>query len=253
MNQNKKGKLFVIEGGDGTGKTDQFQLLIKRLNSEGYKVSEVDFPRYGNPPIGNPASFSIRKYLQKEEFGFFEGYGPASNVNPYGASLLYALDRFDASFCHEQRPNLWDLLNEGYMVVSNRYTQSNIGYQASKIEGKEERAKFINWLMDLEYNVLKIPEPNLVLLLDLEPDIARALKAQQRKEQGQSLDAHERNNQILDRARESYLDAAQLFPNSWKVIEVGTKTHPANKNILAGLYSRDVIHEKVWTEVRKVI
>src|SRR3989338_4426112 len=196
-----KGNLFVIEGGDGTGKTDQQKLLIARLKAEGFRAAEADFPRYGNPPEGNPASFFVRKYLQKKEFGFTNGYGSASNVNPYGASLAYALDRFDASFGHENRPNLWDLLKDGYQVVSNRYTQSNIGFQASKIEDPAERIKFIEWLTDLEYRILGIPQPSLVLVLDLEPVIARELKARQRTEQRRSLDAHESNSQILDRAR----------------------------------------------------
>ena len=248
----KSGNLFVIEGGDGTGKTDQVKLLGARLKGEGYKVAEMDFPRYGDPPDGNPASFFVRKYLQKKEFGFVNGYGPASNVNPYGASLAYALDRFDAAFCHEARPNLWDLLKDGYQVVSNRYTQSNIGFQASKIEDTEERIKFIEWLTDLEYRILGIPQPDLVLVLDLDPAIARELKARQRKGQGQSLDAHESNVQILDRAREVYLEASKLFPNTWTVVDVAEKIHPS-LDILAGLRSKEVIHEKIWIKVKEFL
>src|SRR3990167_1888643 len=243
----KKGKLFVIEGGDGTGKTDQVALLVARLKSEGHKVAEMDFPRYGNPPEGNPASFFVRKYLQKKEFGFTKGYGSAVSANPYGISLAYALDRFDAAFCQEQKPNLWDLLLDGYHVVSNRYTQSNIGFQAIKIEDKDERAEFIKWLYDLEYRILGIPQPDLVILLDLDPDIARALKAVQRKEQGQSLDAHESDSQILDKARQAYLEAANLS-NFWVVIDVATKTR--SKDLLAGLHSREVIHNKIWAKVK---
>jgi len=248
----QSGKLFVIEGGDGTGKTDQHKLLVARLNAEGFKVAEADFPRYGTPDKPNPASYFVRKYLRKKEFGFENGYGPAPDVNPYGASLAYALDRFDAAFCHENRPNLWDLLRGGYQVVSNRYTQSNIGFQASKIEDPAERIKFIEWLTSLEYHILGIPQPNLVLLLDLDPVIARELKARQRKEQGQPLDAHESNTQILDRAREVYLEAAKLFPDIWTVIDVADKVNPLLDS-LAGLHSREVIHEKIWIKVKEVL
>lgn len=246
------GNLFVIEGGDGTGKTDQVNFLVERLEKEGYKVASADFPRYGEPPVGNPASFFVRKYLQKDKFGFTEGYGPASDVNPYAASLAFALDRFDAAFCHENRPNLWDLLRDGYQVVSNRYTQSNIGFQASKFDIPEKRAKFIRWLLDLEYRVLGIPEPSLVLVLDLDPAIARELKRRQRKEQGEALDAHESNSQILDKAREAYLEAAVLFPDAWAVIDVADKVHPS-LDILAGVHSREVIHEKIWVKVKEVL
>ncbi|MDP3793099.1 MAG: thymidylate kinase [bacterium] len=240
-----QGKLFVIDGGDGTGKTDQFKLLVSRLEAEGHKVAKADFPRYGNP-----ASFFVSKYLQKKEFGFQNGYGSASNVNPYGASLAYALDRFDAAFCHEQRPNLWDLLNDGYHIVSNRYTAANVGYQASKIDDPDERVKFIKWLMHLEYEVLGIPQPDLVLILDLEPSIARELKARQRREQGLSLDAHEGNNQILDNAREVYLEAAKLFPDTWTIVSVGTKPTSPNVDILSGMHTREVIHEMIWSKVK---
>lgn len=244
------GKLFVIEGGEGTGKNDQTNLLVTRLEAEGYKVGKADFPRYGKPPEGHPASYFVRKYLQKPEFRFTKGYGLASNVNPYGASLMYALDRFDAAFCHEHRPNLWDLLRDGYHIVSNRYTQSNIGYQASKIEDPDERDQFIKWLFHLEYEVLRIPQPDLVLILDLEPSIARELKARQRKEQGLSLDAHESNTQILDKAREVYLEAAKLFPDAWTVIPVGTKPTSPNVDILSGMHTREVIHEMIWAKVK---
>src|SRR3989344_5179056 len=162
----KRGHLIVLEGGDGTSKKTQLDLLVARLRAEGYNAAEADFPRYGSPPHGHPASYFVRKYLQRQDFGFTKGYGPVLDTNPYAVSLAYALDRFDAAFCHEERPNLWDLLNDGYQVVSNRYTPSNAAYQASKIEDPAERRKFIEWLMDLEYRVLGIPRPNLVVLLD---------------------------------------------------------------------------------------
>lgn len=244
-----RGKLFVIEGGDGTGKTEQLKLLVARLKASGYKVAEFDFPRYGDPPNGNAASFFVKKYLQKKEFGFTNGYGPALDANPYGISIMYALDRFDAAFCQEQKPNLWDLLKDGYLIVSNRYTQSNIGFQASKIEHPEERAKFIKWLMDLEYRVLGIPQPDLVLLLDLDPILARELKTKQREKQGQSLDNHESNPDILNKARGVYLEAARLFPDTWMIIEAATKVNPI-LDPLASLHSREVIHEKIWTRVK---
>ncbi len=248
----KRGKLFVIEGGDGTGKTVQHELLVARLKAEGFKVAESDFPRYGTPDRPNPASYFVRKYLQKKEFGFKRGYGDASNVNPYGASLMYALDRFDAAFCQEWTPNLWDMIRDGYNLVSNRYSQSNIGFQAAKIADPLERVNFIKWLMHLEYKVLGIPEPDLVLLLDLDPDIAKELKAQQRKTEGQSLDAHEASSQILDKAREVYLEAAKLFPDTWTVIEVASKVNPTVDK-LAALHSREVIHNKIWAKVKEVL
>jgi len=250
--EQKQGHLFVIEGGDGTGKETQAEMLVAKLKADGHRAVRIDFPRYGNPPEGHPASFSVRKYLQKKEFGFSLGYGPASEVNPYAASLAYALDRFDAAFCQEGRPNMWDLLRDGVHIVSNRYTQSNIGHQAAKVNDREERIKFIKWLTDIEYEMLGLPRPSIVLLLDMNPILARELKAKQRMEQGQSLDAHESNADILDRARVVYLEAAQLFADTWTVIEVGTKAFPAT-GILAGLHTKEVVHNMIWTKVKKFL
>lgn len=247
MSQEQSGKLVVIEGGDGTGKTDQVELLVKRLEQEGHKVIGADFPRYQHP-----ASFFVRKYLRKSEYGFIEGYGPAAEVNPYAASLCYAVDRFDAAHDQEERPNLWDYLRQGYIVVSNRYTQSNIGYQASKIDNPVARREFIKWLADLEYNRLGIPQPGLVVLLDLESALAIELKARQRKEQGVTLDAHERDPQILEKARIVYLEAAQLFPETWTVISIGDRVHPSLDS-LAGIHNRKVIHEKIWAKVKEFL
>src|SRR3989344_272760 len=140
-----KGRLIVCEGIDGSGKTVQSALLKNRLIQEKFKVTAFDFPRYGDPPSGCPASFFERKYLQKPGFGFTKGYGLADRVGPYAASLVYAVDRIDAVFCQEQRPNLWDYLNEGFIVVSNRYTESNIGHQGGRINKHGERIKFIEW------------------------------------------------------------------------------------------------------------
>lgn len=249
----KRGDLLVLEGGDGTTKRTQTTDLVARLRAEGYKAIDVSFPRYGEPPKGHPASYFERKYLQRQDFGFSNGYGSASKVNPYAASLFYALDRFDAAFCHEERPNLWDLLDDGYQLVSDRYTPSNVGYQASKIEDPIERRKFIEWLFDIEFRILGIPQPSLVLLLDLDPAIAMELKARQRREQGLALDAHESDSAILYRAREAYLEAAKLFPDYWVVINVGTKPNSANVDILSGIHSKEIIHEMIWAKVKKFL
>lgn len=247
-----KGKLFVFEGGDGTCKTTQTKLLAERLNKEGYSVAEIDFPRYGQVPKGHPASFFERKYLIKKEFGFTRGYGPVIGVNPYFASISYAVDRCDAAFCQENKPNLWDLLNSDFCIVSNRYTPSNIGFQAVKIEDSAERVEFIKWLIDLEYNKLNIPEPDLVIIMDLDSDMAMELKRRQRENQGWPKDAHEEDLTTFEKARNAYLAAAQLFPDTWKVIKAGEKVHPA-LDILAGLHPQGLVHERIWTEVKRFL
>lgn len=246
------GKLIVVEGIDGSGKTVQSGLLVTRLRSQGYKINTCDFPRYGTPDNPHPASYFVRKYLQKQEFGFTRGFGRAAHLNPRAISLMYALDRFDAAFCEEGEHNLWSLLREGNLVVSNRYTQSNIGHQAAKIDNQEERREFIKWLIRFEYEILRIPRPGLVILLNLDPEIAFTLKSKQRQHQGVAADAHEVDLAALKKASRAYIEAASMFPDTWVIVDVADKVHDS-LDVLTGLHTKEVIHEKVWSHVKKFL
>src|SRR3990167_9006096 len=107
----KQGKIIAIEGTDGTGKRTQTDLLIKRLMKEGCKTQMYSFPQYGKKSAG-----LTEEYLNNR-------YGPAVDVNPYAASLFYALDRFDASV------NIRSLRDQGYWIILDRYVDSNAGHQ----------------------------------------------------------------------------------------------------------------------------
>src|SRR3954463_14488919 len=111
--QNPQGIFLVLEGSDGSGKTTQFELLKNRLIDEGHEVEVFDFPRYDKP-----SSYFVTRYLNGQ-------YGPASKVNPYTASLFYALDRFEAA------PEIRKALSAGKIVLSNRYVGSNMAHQGS--------------------------------------------------------------------------------------------------------------------------
>lgn len=240
-----KGKLVVIEGIDGTGKKTQFDLLKSRCETNGHAVSVFDFPRYGEPPQGHPASYFVRKYLQKEEFGFVRGYGQAERLGPRGASLLYAVDRFDAAFDQENGPNLRELLQAGHLVLSNRYTQSNIGHQASKIADPRERQEFIRWLLELEYEHLQIPKPDRVLLLNMPLEVSWDFKQKQLRTESRRADAHEGDKEGLRRSHWAYLEAAKMFSDEWRVINIVEQE-------TGRLFSREEVHELVWAEVQKL-
>lgn len=235
------GKLIVAEGIDGSGKTEQFELLKKKLKQEGWKTASIDFPRYGHP-----AAWFVEKYLGKKEAGFeYPGYGPAGKVNRFFASLAYALDRFDAAFSEGQLMNLAHLLENGFVVVSNRYAESNIGHQGAKIKDSVEQEKFMKWLMQTEYELLGIPKPDLVLLFNVSPQIAWQLKEEQLKEQGLEKDAHESNKEMLERSWWAYMHAAKLFSDYWKIINVFSKEEQR-------LLTIPEVHELVWQEVKKL-
>ena len=125
------GKLIVIEGTDGSGKSTQFRLLTDRLESEQVKFQKLVFPQYSEP-----SSALIRMYLGGEF-----GKSP-SDVNAYAASAFYSVDRY-ASY-----RKVWGKwYEEGGLVVSDRYTTSNAVHQASK-EPEDKREDFLNWLYD---------------------------------------------------------------------------------------------------------
>ena len=191
------GKLIVIDGTDGTGKTTQLNLLKNRLEDAGYIVELADFPQYNTKSAG-----PIEEYLSGK-------YGTADEIDAYQASIFYAVDRFDAN----KRLRQW--LSEGRVVLSNRYTSANMGHQGAKIANPLERRVFFNWLSDLEYKIFDIPRPDLTIILHLDPIIAQK-RAQDRARAdwtGKTNDIHENNLEHLKRAAEVYEDIARSFPD----------------------------------------
>src|SRR3989344_4512609 len=243
MSAKYPGKLIVCEGIDGSGKTEQFGLLQKRLRADGVtKVATADFPRYDHP-----ASWFVRKYLGKKDGGFDRpGYGPADKVNKFFASLAYALDRFDAAFSQDNILSLANLLEDGFVVVSNRYMESNIGHQGAKAKDTIDQEKFIKWLINTEYELLGIPKPDLVLLFNVPPKIAWELKEEQLKKQGLEKDAHESNRDMLEKSWWAYMYAAKLFPDYWRIINVFSKEEQR-------LLTIPEVHELAWQGVQKLL
>lgn len=161
------GKLIVFEGTDGTGKSTQFALLTKRLQSENIPFRRLQFPQYLEP-----SSALIRMYLNGE-FG-----DDPNSVNAYAASTFYAVDRY-ASY---QR--VWkDDYAAGGLILSDRYTTSNAVHQGGKLEGAA-REEFFSWLYDLEFCRMGLPKPDLVLCLDMPVEIAETLMRKRESDTG---------------------------------------------------------------------
>ncbi len=228
MSGMQKGKFIVIEGTDGSGKTEQFNRLLLRL-PQGMKFSVLDFPRYEEG-----SSYFVKKYLNGV-------YGTLEEVGPKQASLFYALDRFDASF------ELRKWLEEGKCVVANRYVGSNMGHQGAKITDEKERKKLFEWLYELEYGTLGIPRPDLNIILHVPAEITQALvdkKGSREYVGGAKRDLHEANLDHLKKAEHAYLEMAELYPKEFVLIECA----PNGK-----LLSIEEIHEKVWAVAKRVI
>lgn len=223
----KRGKLIVIDGLDGSGKTTQTKLLLKRLKKKGYKTAVTDFPQYYTSFFGK----MIGRYLSGE-------FGKANQVNPYLVSTIYALDRWEA----KDKMKKW--LSEGRIVISNRYVSANQIHQTSKIKGKKEKEKFLKWLEKMEFKVFGIPRPNLILFLNIPYKIGQRLvvkKGTRGYLGGVKKDIHEASKSHLSAAQKQVFDLVRQH-TKWRRIDCIRK---------GKLLSRKEIAKEVWKVVRK--
>ena len=196
----KRGLFIVIEGSDGSGKATQFNLLKERLKATGYDVAEFDFPRYDQQ-----SSYFVRQYLKG-------AYGSASSISPYTASLFYALDRFEAS------QDIEKALQAGRIVLANRYTGSNMAHQGSKFDDPVEQRGFFVWEDNLEFQLLKIPRPDLSFFLRVPVEISEKLIRERAARTGAELDHHEMDTGHLKKSLATYDVLCRLFPKDFKAI-----------------------------------
>lgn len=194
------GKLIVIEGTDGSGKSTQFRLLTEKLQKEGLPFQKLVFPQYSEP-----SSALIRMYLGGEF-----GHKP-TDVNAYAASAFYAVDRY-ASY-----KKVWgQWYEEGGLVLSDRYTTSNAVHQASKVEGQEQK-DFLNWLYDFEYDKLGLPKPDLTIYLDVPTDFTEKMLRHREQDTNTKADIHEQDTEYLATCRRTGRAAAGFY--GWTVID----------------------------------
>lgn len=194
------GKLIVLEGTDGSGKSTQFRRLTARLERENRRFEKLVFPQYSEP-----SSALIRMYLGGE-FGTHP-----SDVNAYAASVFFSVDRY-ASF-----QKVWgDYYRQGGLVISDRYTTSNAVHQASK-EPEKTRQDFLAWLYDFEYDKLGLPRPDLVLYLDVPTGFTQELMRRREAATHTHADIHEQDAAYLATCREIGRAAAKFY--GWTVID----------------------------------
>ena len=194
-----KGKVIVLEGIDGSGKSAQYRRLCKRMENDGIDYNNIVFPRYDQD-----SSMLIRMYLGGEF-----GSHPA-DVNAYTASTFYAVDRF-ASY----RQDWGEEYNKGGIFLADRYTTSNAVHQGSKLSA-EEQPEFFKWLSDLEYVKMGLPKPDLVIYLEV--DIPTSLKRMQHRQEDTNTkaDIHEKDIEYLRSCLNTAERAADYF--GWKRI-----------------------------------
>lgn len=178
------GKLIVLEGTDGSGKSTQFKLLTERLSQDGRQFQKLVFPQYSEP-----SSALIRMYLGGE-FG-----DKPSDVNAYAASAFYSVDRY-ASY-----KKVWGTWYEdGGLVVSDRYTTSNAVHQCSKLP-PEQWEEYLHWLFDYEFRLLGLPAPDRVIYLQVDPAVSQKLMTGRYHGDESKKDVHEKDTEYLARSR----------------------------------------------------
>lgn len=196
------GKIIVIEGTDSSGKQTQSELLYEKIKKTGIDVKKISFPNYSSP-----ACAPVKMYLAGE-FGKEPG-----KINPYPISTMYAIDRY-ASY----KTSWGEFYEEGGVIITDRYTTSNMVHQASKIDEAEEKIQYLHWLEDLEYDKIGIPRPDLVIFLNMPTEFALKLMAERKNKitGEEAKDIHESDAEYLKKSHSTACEVAQI--QGWQEI-----------------------------------
>ena len=222
------GKLFVIDGTDGSGKQTQFQQLQESLTKDGIDYKVVSFPNYDSP-----SSALVQMYLSGE---FGEN---AKEISPYIASTFYAADRY-ATF----QTGYKKYYEDGGIILADRYTTANMVHQAGKIKDEKEREKFLNWLWDFEFNLYGLPVPNEVFFLNM--PVKKSIELMKNRENKfthqEKKDIHERDVNHLKDAYEAACDVSKKY--NWYEIKCVKNNE---------IRTIEDIHQEIYNEVKKHI
>ena len=219
------GKLIVIEGTDGSGKSTQFRLMAQRLEQENRPFRRLVFPRYSEE-----SSALIRLYL-----GGAFGSKPG-DVNAYAASAFYAVDRYAS---YKQGWGEW--YAKGGLILSDRYTTSNAVHQASK-EPAEKQEAFLKWLYEFEYEHLGLPRPDVTIYLDVPTAFTEKMLRGREQATNTQADIHEKDMDYLATCRKTGRMAARYY--GWNVIECVRD---------GKMRSMEDIHDEIYGLVRKCL
>lgn len=201
------GKLIVIDGLDGSGKETQAKRLVEELKKAGKTAKYIEFPNYSKPSCA-----LVKQYLNGEI-----SKNPA-DVNAYAASSFYSADRY-ISFKLD-----WSKDYKEYdFLVADRYVSSNAIYQMIKLP-KEEWNSYLEWLYDFEFTKLALPCPDMVIYLDMLPEVSKKLISKRYNGDESKRDIHEQNFLFLQKCRESAMYSAEK--SGWQIITCSTEKEP---------------------------
>jgi dTMP kinase len=214
VNRRALGRLIAIEGIDGSGKRTQMDLLHGAIaaGEGGHSVYSTGFPQYDS-------------WFGKMVGQFLNGeLGPLEAVDPHFTALLYAGDRFEA------KPKIEAALNEGKIVLIDRYIGSNLAHQTARVV-PEKRDEFRRWIEHLEYGIYELPREDLVLYLRVPPTEAQKLVAQKSKRSytDAKQDLQEASLRHLQDAAAMYDQLARNAP--WVTIECFDATSGSMRSV----------------------
>ncbi len=216
--------LVAIEGIDGSGKGTQSALLCEHLRGRGKSVTLLSFPRYEQTRFGA----AIGEFLNGR-------FGGLDSVHPQLASLLFAGDRF------ESKDVILKAAHDHDVVVFDRYVASNIAHQAAKLDDPD-RSELTRWIESIEYDVYKLPRPDVTVLLDLPAGAAQQLIATKaaRSYTDKAADLQEADADYLERVRQVYLSLAAQNPH-WNRIDCMADNAIRSPENIAGELQRFVV------------
>lgn len=220
-------KIFVIDGTDGSGKQTQLEKLIEDFEKEDIPYAKYSFPRYDSP------SSSLVKMYLGGEFG-----EDAQAISPYVASMFFSVDRYA---CYKQE--MEKAISNGKVILLDRYTTANMVHQAGKISDLQERDKFLDWLYDLEFNIMGLPLPTEVFFLDMPIEKSEELmKNRPNKITHESQkDIHEKNEEHLKAAYSAGIYVAKKY--GWYHVKCVDSDND--------IRTIEDIHNEIYKEVKK--
>jgi len=220
------GLFIAIEGGDGSGKRTQTDLLVKRLQDAGVDVMKVSFPQYGKP-----SAEIVSKYLNGD-------YGTVNEVHADLASLPFAIDRYAA------KQSIVDhLAKDNSVVIADRYVASNLAHQGTKLTDTADRHAFYDRITSIEFGVLSLPRPTISLVLLVPSTIAQANvdKKDARIYTDKKRDIHEADATHLDKTRQNYIELTELYPEQFTAINC-MRSDDEMRTV-------DEIHNDIWNNI----